>query len=71
MNKDKLLKEILHNKELKEKYWNDIEVENINLNTLYRLADEEDNDYLKYLYVMFNNLDSTKNRITQSLTNLF
>ena len=71
MNKDKLLKEILHNKELKEKYWNDIEVENINLNTLSRTADEENNDYLKYLYVMFNNLDSSKNRITQSLTNLF
>lgn len=71
MNKDKLLKEILHNKELKEKYWNDIEVENINLNTISKLADEEDNEYLKYLHVMFNNLDSTKNRITQSLTNLF
>ena len=49
MNKEIILKKILNNKELKEKYWPNIDVEKHNVNTLLR----ENNKYLRALYYLF------------------
>lgn len=72
MNKDILLKKILNNESLKKKYWPDLEnTKGINVNTLLRKSDELQNDYLKLLHTLFNNMDSSKRAFNQSISNLF
>ena len=72
MNKDKLLKEILDNVDLKEKYWPELkETESINQMTLLKKSDELNNEYLKFLYTLITNTDSSTKAFNQSISNLF
>ena len=56
MNKEKILKEILTNQELKEKYWDKVDVEKLNLNTLL----SERNKYLMALWHLFDESNQVK-----------
>lgn len=64
MNKDKILKEILNNKDLREKYWSSIDVNKLNINTLLR----ENNKYLSALYFLFE--EKNRSKFTYMITNI-
>jgi hypothetical protein len=49
MNKENILKEVLKQKELRNKFWPNVDIEKLNVNTLTR----ENNRYLTALYYLF------------------
>jgi hypothetical protein len=49
MNKENILKEVLKQKELRKKFWPNVDIEKLNVNTLIR----ENNRYLTALYYLF------------------
>ena len=56
MNKEKILQEILNNPDLRERYWSNISIEKINVNTLLK----ENNKYLTALYYLFEECNQVK-----------
>jgi hypothetical protein len=56
MNKENILKEVLKQKELREKYWPKVDIEKLNVNTLIR----ENNKYLTALYYLFEEENQVK-----------
>jgi hypothetical protein len=64
MNKEKILKEILINKELREKYWPKVQIDKLNINTLSR----ENNKYLTALCYLFE--ESNQVKFTGMISNI-
>ena len=56
MNKDNILKEILRNKDLKEKYWPTEDIEKYNTENILM----SDNKYIKSIYYVFSESNLTK-----------
>lgn len=61
MNKDRILKEILENKELKEKYWPNEDANKWNCRNLLK----SDNKFLRSLYFIFD--EENKTRFTRMI----
>lgn len=64
MNKEKLLQELLHDPELKKKFWQNVDTEKLNINTLIR----ENNKYLLSLYYLFE--ETNQSRFTGMISNI-
>ena len=56
MNKNKILREILKNKELKEKYWPTEDIEKYNTENILM----SDNKYIKSIYYVFSESNRSK-----------
>lgn len=56
MNKENILREVLKQKELRENYWPDIDIEKLNINTLTK----ETNKYLTALFYLFEEENQVK-----------
>lgn len=56
MNKENILKEVLKQKELREKFWPNVDIDKLNINTLSR----EHNRYLTALYYLFDESNQIK-----------
>ena len=64
MNKEKILIEILNNLELREKYWPKVDIDKINVNTLFR----ENNKFLNTLWYLFE--ESNQIKFTGMISNI-
>ena len=64
MNKEKILIEILNNLELREKYWPKVDIDKINVNTLFR----ENNKFLNSLWYLFE--ESNQVKFTGMISNI-
>lgn len=64
MNKEKILIEILNNLELREKYWPKVDIDKINVNTLFR----ENNKFLNTLWYLFE--ESNQVKFTGMISNI-
>lgn len=64
MNKEKILIEILNNQELREKYWPKVDIDKININTLFR----ENNKFLSALWYLFE--ESNQAKFTGMISNI-
>lgn len=68
MRSEQILKIILENPNLKEKYWPDINVDEVNTNTLLQST----NPYLKALYYLLTETNKTRLRgMTNNVLNTF
>ena len=65
MSNEKILKEILREESLKEKYWKDVNVENENIST----ASRHKNQNIKVLAILLN--DDSKPQKMKNIKNIF
>ena len=61
MNKEKILQEILKNKDLKEKYWSTEDIQQYNTDNLLM----SDNKYIKSIYYVFD--ETNRNKFTSMI----
>ena len=64
MNKSNILQEILKNKDLKEKYWPDEDIEKYNPENILR----SENKYIKSIYYVFD--ESNRSKFTRMISGI-